>query len=147
MNDLDYMNLALQQAQLAYDADEVPVGAIIVFQDNVIAQSYNSNQINNNPLQHAEINVIDQASKVLKSNDLSACSLYVTLEPCMMCYGAIINAKIGKVFFGAYDLEYGAIISNQFYKDNKKTNWVPGVYKEECSQLLKKYFKNKREEK
>lgn len=146
MNDIDYMQLALNQAKIAYDNDEVPVGAIIVYDNKVIAQSYNTNQINNNPLHHAEINVIDQASKVLKSNDLSACCLYVSLEPCMMCYGAIINAKINKVYFGAFDLEYGAVISNQFYKDDKKVNWIPGLLKEESSMLLKKYFKNKREE-
>ena len=144
MDDISYMQLAFEQAKLAYKKDEVPVGAIIVYQNKVIAASHNTNISDNNPLNHAEINVINQAAKYLKTRYLDECTLYVSLEPCMMCTGAILNAKIKRVFFSCFDLEYGAIISNQFYKDTKKINWIPGLLKNESSELLKKYFENKR---
>lgn len=144
MSDLKYMKLALQQAKLAYKKDEVPVGAVIVFNDKVIAQGHNSNYHDQNSLNHAEIKVISQACEYLKNKDLSQCTLYVTLEPCMMCTGAIINSKIKKVYFGTFDLKYGAIISNQFYKDDKETIWSSGLLKDESAKLLKKYFNEKR---
>ena len=140
------MQEALKQAQIAYDNDEVPVGAIVVYKGEIIAESYNTNQITNNPINHAEINVINQASKYLDSKFLDGCILYVTLEPCMMCTGAIINARIKKIYFGAFDLKYGAILSNQFYKDSKEIDWTPGILKEESTALLKKYFEVKRGE-
>lgn len=141
-----YMKIALEQAKTAYFNDEVPVGAIIVYQDQIIAQAHNTNHFDNNALMHAEIKVISQACEYLKNKNLSECTLYVTLEPCMMCLGAIKNAKISKVVFGAFDLEYGSIISNQFYKDDKSTNWTGGILKEEAKQLLKDYFINKRKD-
>lgn len=146
MNDEFYMKKALQQAYLAYENNEVPVGALIVYKDKIIASAYNSNHQDNNALMHAELKVIDQACRYLNSKILNECILYVTLEPCMMCFGAIKNARIPKVVFGAFDLNYGSVISNQFYKDDKTTNWQSGILKDETSQLLKKYFKNKRED-
>ena len=147
MQDLEYMQSALEQAQLAYENDEVPVGAIVVYQGNIIARAYNTNYHDNNALSHAEIKVIDLACKKLKSKNLSECTLYVTLEPCMMCTGAILNARIKKIYFGAFDLKYGAIISNQFYKDSKEIEWNPGILKKESSELLKQYFEKKRKDK
>ncbi|MDF9866783.1 tRNA(adenine34) deaminase [Bacilli bacterium PM5-3] len=146
MSDIDYMKAALNQAYLAYEKDEVPVGAIIVCEDKIIARAHNTNHNDNNPLNHAEINVINQASKILNNKILDDCIMYVTLEPCMMCTGAIINARIKKVFFSTFDLKYGAILSNQFYKDSKEIDWTPGILKEESSKLLKKYFEEKRKE-
>ena len=146
MKDNFYMKKALIQAQQAYDNDEVPVGAIIVYQDQVIASAYNTNHQDQNALMHAEIKVINEACNYLKSKNLSDCTLYVSLEPCMMCLGAIKNSRISRVVFAAFDLEYGSIISNQFYKDDKSINWVSGILKEEASQLLKDYFIYKRKD-
>ena len=146
MNDIDYMKVAFENALIAYDNDEVPVGAIIVYQDKIIARAYNTNSRNNSPIEHAEINAIIKASKILESKYLSECTLYVTLEPCLMCLGAIMNARISRVCFGAFDLKNGAIISNQNAKDKKVINWTSGILKDECSSLIKDYFKNKREE-
>lgn len=146
MNDKFYMEKALHQASIAYENDEVPVGAIIVYHDEVIASAYNTNQKDKNALMHAELKVIDQACRYLNSKTLEDCTLYISLEPCMMCLGAIKNARISRVVFAAFDLEYGSVISNQFYKDDKSINWMSGILKEEACQLLKKYFKNKRKD-
>ncbi|MEG0283907.1 MAG: nucleoside deaminase [Erysipelotrichales bacterium] len=146
MNDKDYMKLALEEAYKAYDLNEVPVGAILVLDDNVISKSHNTNNLNNNALQHAEINVINDACQKLKRKTLEDATLYVTLEPCMMCLGAIKNARIHKVCFGTFDLKEGALISNQFYKDDKKIHWVPNVLKDECKEVLVSFFKKMREE-
>ncbi|WP_423363580.1 nucleoside deaminase [Mycoplasma sp. P36-A1] len=144
MNDLYYMNEALKEAKIAFEKDEVPVGAVIVYNNKIIARAHNTNFSSKNSLNHAEINAIDQACKYLNTSDLSACSIYVSLEPCMMCHGALINAKIKRVYFGAFDLKKGSIISNQFFKDDKKIHWTPGLLQEEAKSLLKEYFTNKR---
>ena len=146
MQDQDYMKEALKQAQIAYDNDEVPVGAIIVYRGKIIACGHNTNDCDNSPLSHAEINVINKASKYLNSKVLDECTMYVTLEPCMMCTGAIINARLKKVYFAAFDLKQGAILSNQFYKDSKDIDWQPGLLQDESTQLLKLYFEEKRKE-
>lgn len=146
MNHNYYMNKALNQARKAYDNDEVPVGAIIVYQDKIIASAYNTNNQDQNALMHAEIKVINEACNYLKSKNLNECTLYVSLEPCMMCLGAIKSARIAKVVFAAYDLEYGSIISNQYYKDDKAIDWLSGILKDEASQLLKAYFIDKRKD-
>lgn len=147
MQNIEYMEAALEQAYLAYQNDEVPVGAVIVYKDEIIARAYNTNHHDCNALSHAEIKVINSACQKLQTKNLSECVLYVTLEPCMMCTGAILNAKIKKIYFGAFDIKYGAIISNQFYKDSKEVNWNPGILKEESSKILKDYFEKKRKDK
>lgn len=139
-----YMQLALKQANKAYQNDEVPVGAVIVKDNEVIGLGHNTNETAQNPLKHAEINTIEQAVQATNNKNLSGSSIYVTLEPCMMCLGAIMNAKIDHVYFGAFDLEYGNLISNEHYKLNKDIKWCSGILQEECSQLLSDYFKNKR---
>jgi tRNA(adenine34) deaminase len=138
------MKEALKLARIAYENDEVPVGAVIVYKDKIIARAHNTNNVNNNSLAHAEIKVINEACQYLKTKDLSMCCIYVTLEPCMMCYGAIINSRIRNVYFGAFDLNKGSIISNQFYKDDKSVNWHFGILEEECKEILKQYFSTKR---
>jgi len=144
MNDQEYMQLALEQAKIAYDKDEVPVGAIIVYKDKVIASAYNSNFTEHNPIVHAEIKAIEQACQFLKTSDLSQTKLYVTLEPCMMCHGAIINARIKDVYFGTFDLKKGSILSNQHIKDDKRINWHYGILEEECKAIIQSYFIQKR---
>lgn len=143
MKEIKYMKVALEEAKLAQKEDEVPVGAIIVYDDKIIARGHNLNMQKQNPLAHAEMIVIKQACAYLKSKDLSACQLYVTLEPCLMCTGAIINAKINKVIFGAFDLEHGGIISNE-KKECKQINWVPNILQKECAAILSNYFIKKR---
>lgn len=139
-----YMQLALKEAQKAYENDEVPVGAVIVKDNQVIGLGHNTNEISQNPLRHAEMNAIEAAIKKLNSKNLSGSSIYITLEPCMMCLGAIMNAKINNIYFSAFDLEYGNLISNEHYKLNKDIKWYSGILQTECSQLLRDYFKNKR---
>ncbi|MDR3215326.1 MAG: nucleoside deaminase [Bacilli bacterium] len=143
MKDKRYMKEALHEAKLALEADEVPVGAIIVYKNKIIARSFNKNQQLHNPLAHAEMLVINEASRYLKRKDLSDCELYVTLEPCLMCTGAIINAKIKRVIFGAFDLEKGSIISNEQF-ESKGIIWIPNILQKECSQIISNYFEMKR---
>lgn len=147
MNDKNilYMNRAIEQARLAFDADEVPVGAVLVKDDIIIAESFNTNQRDSTPINHAEINVINMACKKFKTKDLSGTSLYVTLEPCMMCTGAIKSARISKVYFSTFDLKYGYFLSNDFYKADKDIIWQVGLLSEESRDLLQAFFRNKRE--
>lgn len=144
MQDLEYMKIALEQAKLAYAQDEVPVGAVIVCADKIIAKAFNTNTSEQNALKHAEINAINLACKKLKSKYLDNCTIYITLEPCLMCLGAIKNARIKKIYFGAFDLDEGSIISNQHYNTNKDFEWYSGLLKEESMKLLKNYFNLKR---
>lgn len=144
MQDLKYMEIALKQANEAFLLDEVPVGAVLVYQDKVIAKAHNTNHMDQNTLSHAEIKVINQGCQLLKSKYLDECSLYVTLEPCLMCTGAILNARIKKVYFATFDLNNGAFISSNQING---IEWYAGLLKEESSTLLKKYFNLKRKEK
>ncbi|MGL4382971.1 MAG: nucleoside deaminase, partial [Bacilli bacterium] len=114
-----YMQEALKEANQALEHNEVPVGAILVSNDQIIARAYNTNQGDQNIISHAEIKVIEQACQLLKTRYLDETELYVTLEPCMMCTGAIIQAKIDRVYFGAFDLEAGSLISNEYNINNK----------------------------
>lgn len=139
-----YMELALKEAEKAYQNDEVPVGAVIVKDNEVIGLGHNTNETAQNPLRHAEINVIEQAVQAINNKNLAGASIYITLEPCMMCLGAIMNAKINNIYFGTFDLEYGNLISNEHYKLNKDIKWYSGILQAECSQLLSDYFKKKR---
>lgn len=136
-----FMDKALEQAKIAYENDEVPVGAIITYQGEIIAEAYNTNHQDTNPLVHAEMKVIEQASKILNSRYLDECDLYVTLEPCLMCTGAIINARIRKVYFASYDLNNGALISTN---NACKIEWYGGILAEESKKLLSSYFEKKR---
>lgn len=141
MNHNRFMKEALAQAQIAYENDEVPVGAVIVYKGEIIAKAYNTNYQEANPLVHAEMKVIDQASKILKTRYLDECDLYVSLEPCLMCTGAIINSRIRKVYFASFDLNNGALISTN---NANKIEWYGGILAEEAKKLLSSYFENKR---
>lgn len=144
---LDFMKAALEMAQKAYDDDEVPVGAVIVRNGEIIARGRNRREKAKNALLHAEIDAINNACKALGGWRLWNCELYVTLEPCPMCAGAIINAHIPKVYFGAYDFKNGSCgtITNLFEMPyNFKPDSTGGIMQEECSKILKDFFKKLR---
>jgi len=142
-----YMAEAITLAKKAAKKDEVPVGAVIVRDGRIIARAYNRRETRKNPLAHAEILAIEQAARRLGGWRLSGCTLYVTLEPCPMCAGAIINARIDEVVFGAYDPKAGAF-GSLYNLAEGKLNHTPrvtgGVLADEASGLLKSYFQGKR---
>jgi len=140
------MKRAITCAKKAALLGEVPVGAVVVYDGKVIATGYNRRETDKNALRHAEITAIDRACKKLGGWRLWQCDLYVTLEPCPMCAGAIINARIPNVYFGAYDRKNGAMgsvmsLQNEF---THKPNTVGGIMEEECALLLSDFFKNLR---
>ena len=141
-----YMRQAIDLAKIAMTQDEVPVGAIIVRDDKVIARAYNTREKDKNALYHAEIKAIDEACKALGGWRLVGCTMYVTLEPCPMCAGAIVNSRIEKVVYGAPDNKAGAFGTMINLTDYPlfKPEIVGGVLKEECAQLLSTFFKSKR---
>ena len=136
MDDFKYMRMAIEQAKIAYSLDEVPVGAVIVKDDKVISVGYNRREIDNNAIKHAEIIAIEKACSVLDSWRLDGCVLYVTLEPCMMCMGAIIESRISKVVYGAKK------VNNYFLGNNFQI--FGGVAEDVCLDLLQSFFKEKR---
>ena len=141
------MGKALQQAELAYREDEVPVGAIIVYQDKIIAKAHNQVECLNDPTAHAEMIAITQAASYLKSKWLKGCKLYVTIEPCLMCAGALVLSRIEKVIFGADDPKTGAFGSKIDVNTlglNHKIKIKRKVLEAESAQVLQMFFKNKR---
>ena len=140
-----FMKLALKEAQKAYDKLEVPVGAVIVKDGKVIAKAHNLKETKFDTTKHAEILAIQKASKKLESWRLLDCEMYITLEPCSMCAGAIINSRIKKIYIGALDEKTGAAgsVLNLFedYKFNHKVEVEKGVMQEECENILKDFFK------
>ena len=142
------MELAYTQAKKAFKEDEVPVGCVIVKDGEVIAKGYNHKEKKNCAVFHAEIECINKATKKLNNWNLKGCEMYVTLEPCIMCTGAIINSRIDKVYYGCKDPKGGALESNVKIKKIKNINHYPeisgGLMEEECSAILKQFFKNKR---
>ncbi|MBS1734403.1 MAG: nucleoside deaminase [Bacteroidetes bacterium] len=145
MSDEEYMQLALKEAQKAFDADEVPVGAIVVMNGKVIAKAHNQVELLNDSTAHAEIMALTTAYNFLGSKYLPEATLYVTVEPCLMCSGALYWSKIGRIVFGAYDEKNGYRRStgtnNPFHP---KTELQGGVLEEACSRLMKDFFKAKR---
>ena len=143
-----YMEMALEEAKLAELEDEVPVGCVIVKDDKVIAKAHNLRETNHDPLGHAETLAIKKASEVLNDWQLVNCELYVTVEPCIMCAGAIIQSRISKVIYGAPDLKGGAFGSSINVLDAQSINHRPeivkGILEKECVEIIKNYFKSKR---
>lgn len=138
---------ALKQASKAYLLGEVPVGAIIVHNDKIIARAYNLREKKQSISSHAELIAIEKASKKIGSWRLEECDIYVTLEPCPMCSGAIIQSRIKNLYFGAYDFKTGAAgsVLNLFdIPFNHKVNVVGGILEEECSKIIKLFFKELR---
>lgn len=142
-----YMKIAYKEAQKAYLKNEVPVGAIIVRNGEIIAKAYNLREQKNNALAHAEIICINKACKMLKTWRLEDCQMYVTLEPCPMCAGAIIQSRISSVYIGALDKKNGAIksIMNMFdYDYTHKVKYETGILEKMCSMILSDFFKEMR---
>ena len=147
MNEKDYMNLALDQAKLAVDEGEVPVGAVVVMNGEVIATARNNREATADATGHAELLAIREACKTLGGWHLEKCELYVTLEPCPMCMGAIINSRMGRVVYGAKDAKAGAcgsVLNMCAYPLNHKPIVEGGFMKEECSKILTDFFSGKR---
>ena len=143
-----YMKAAIKQAKKAAEKGEVPVGAVIVRDGEIIARAYNTRETDKNALCHAEIKAIKQACKKLGVWRLTRCELYVTLEPCPMCAGAIINSRIVSVVYGAPDQKAGAFgtcFDMNTFGLNHKPEITGGVMEEECSALLSDFFKELRE--
>jgi len=142
------MRKALEEAQKAFDKDEVPVGAVIVREGEIIAAAHNCREISKDATAHAEILAIKEACEALGGWRLIDCDMYVTLEPCVMCSGAILQARIERLYIGTMDPKGGAAGStlNLFedYHFNHRTEVVKGILEEECSQILKDFFKRKR---
>ena len=143
-----FMRLAIKQALIAKEKDEVPIGAVIVLDGKVIARAHNQVEKTQRAIAHAEILAIEKACKKLKSWRLDGADMYVTVEPCAMCAGAIANARIKKVYFGAYENKSGCaeslypVLTNNGL--NHKTEFQGGVEQEKCAQILKDYFREKR---
>lgn len=145
MSDEQYMQQAIREAQKAFDIDEVPVGAIIVMNDSIIAKAHNQVELLNDSTAHAEILALTTAFNSLGSKYLPDATLYVTVEPCLMCCGALYWSKIGRIVFGAYDDKNGyrktTGDNNPFHP---KTIITGGILADECSRLMKEFFKSKR---
>ncbi|MEW6569978.1 MAG: tRNA adenosine(34) deaminase TadA [Nitrospirota bacterium] len=146
--DLYYMRLALDEAKLAFDEDEVPVGAILIKDNTVIAGAHNCREFSRDPAGHAEILVIRAAASQMGNWRLTDSTLYVTKEPCIMCAGAMVNARLGRLVYGCKDEKAGAVDSLYNILSDKRLNHqvevVSGVLEDECAELLKRFFQNRR---
>jgi tRNA(adenine34) deaminase len=149
-DDIAFMREALRLAQMASDAGEVPVGAILVRKGQVIGRGFNQPVRTHDPSAHAEICALRDAGHVVGNYRLPDATLYVTIEPCTMCYGAIVHARIKRLVFGAAEPRYGAVISGQKLLENGHFNHRPdvlsGVLETECAQIMKQFFAAKRQQ-
>lgn len=145
---INYMQLAIEQAELAKRKGEVPIGAIIICQAKVITRAFNLVETQKNPLAHAEILAIQQACTILQTTRLVDCDLYVTLEPCTMCAGAIAHARVRRVYFGAFDPKGGAIDHGARFFNQPTCMHHPEIYggirERDCQNLLRSFFVDKR---
>jgi len=144
---MKYMEMALEEAKKAYKNGDVPVGAVIVKDNKIISKAYNKKEKNNVSVYHAEILAIIKACKKLKTWRLDGCSLYVTLEPCLMCSGAIIHSRISKVYFATKNEKFGYVSSIDSLlnkKNNHKVEIEEGLCKKQAQRILIDFFKNKR---
>ncbi len=143
-----FMRLALEEAERAYQEDEAPIGAVIVHDDRVIASAHNQREQLNDPTAHAEMIAITQAAEALRCWRLEGCTLYVTLEPCPMCAGAIVQARIPTVVYGAADPKAGAVRTLYKLLDDPRLNHrcqiVPDVLGEVCGRILTQFFQQQR---
>ncbi|HEX9917495.1 MAG TPA: tRNA adenosine(34) deaminase TadA [candidate division Zixibacteria bacterium] len=146
--DQKWMRLALEEAMLAYKKDEIPIGAVIVHQGKVIGKGHNQTESLKDATAHAEILAIGSASDFLKSWRLENCSIYVTVEPCIMCAGAIVLSRIKRLVFGAYDMKNGACGSLYDIVSDKRLNHqaelTSGVLERECVEIVQNFFKKLR---
>ena len=146
-----YMKEAIKQAKKAENIDEVPIGCVIVYQGKIIARGYNRRNIDKNTLSHAELNAIKKASKKLGDWRLDDCEMYVTLEPCQMCAGAIVQSRIKKVYIGSMNPKAGSAGSVinllQVKEFNHQVEIESGILQEECGEMLSDFFRNLRRRK
>jgi len=149
-DDIAFMREALRLAQMAADVGEVPVGAILVRKGQVIGKGFNQPVRTHDPSAHAEICALRDAGQVVGNYRLPDATLYVTIEPCTMCYGAIIHGRVKRLVFGAAEPRYGAVISGQKLLESGHFNHRPdvlsGVLETECSQMMKQFFAAKRQQ-
>jgi tRNA(adenine34) deaminase len=149
--DEKYMKEAIRQAKKAYAIGEVPIGCVIVYEDKVIGRGYNRRTIDKNTLSHAELNAIRKASKKMGDWRLEGCTMYVTLEPCQMCSGAIVQSRMSRVVVGCMNPKAGCAgsVLNLLNMEgfNHQVELTTGVLEEECSQMMKTFFKELRESK
>ena len=145
--DQKFMKIALKEAQKARDIDEVPIGAVAVLDGKVIARGHNTREKTGNAINHAEMIVIQKACKKVGNWRLDGVTLYVTIEPCPMCMGAVLNSRLKRVVFGAYDKKGGACGSLYDLNEGKYNHTVEmksGVLETECGQIIRTYFEEKR---
>ncbi len=146
--DTDYMRLALREAEKAYYGDEIPVGAVIVCQNRIIGRAHNQIKLLKDPTAHAEILAITQAAAALENERLTGAAIYVTIEPCPMCVGALILARVDRLIYGASDPKTGACGSVMNIPANKSLNHrvkiTKGILEKECASLIKHFFAGKR---
>jgi len=143
-----YMKEALIEAEKAFNKDEVPIGAVIVHNDQIIARAHNTKEQSKNPLCHAEIIAINQACNVIGDWRLNECELYVTVEPCLMCCGAILHSRLKKIIYGTSNTKFGYAESIEKILTNPRNNHCveieKGICLEECQKLMTKFFESKR---
>jgi len=143
MTDEEYMKKALEQAQAAFDKDEIPVGAVVVCRDRIIARAHNLTETLNDVTAHAEMQAITAAADALGGKYLDVCTLYVTVEPCVMCAGAIGWSQLGRLVYGASDPKRGySVFAPQAL--HPRTEVAGGLLEEDCSRLMRDFFKRKR---
>ncbi len=149
MTDTEYMRLALAEARKAYDEGEIPIGAVLVWKDTIIAAGHNRREATFDPTSHAEIEVIREASQFLSRWRLTDCRLYVTIEPCPMCSGAIMAARVGQLIYGAANPLYGGIHSRFQIGESGVLNHTleikSGVLEKECREIMDDFFTSHRD--
>ena len=138
------MNVAIEEAKIALSEGEVPVGAVIVKDGKIIARAHNTRETDLDISGHAEINAMRLAAKALGKWTLDGCAIYVTLEPCIMCGGALLQSRISTIVYGADDPQFGGVSQNGNLFDQSKALVYRGVMKEECAELLNRFFRDKR---
>ena len=147
-NDIYFMRLALEEANLAFNEGEVPVGTVLVQEGVVIAKAHNSRETSNDPTGHAEILVLKSGAREIENWRLAEATLYVTKEPCIMCAGAMVNARLGRLVYGCRDEKGGAVDSlYKLLSDNRlnhQVEVVSGVLGDECAEILKRFFQERR---
>jgi tRNA(adenine34) deaminase len=147
-NDENFMDIAIEEALLASAKGEVPIGAVVTLGDNILARSHNNAISMNDPSAHAEILAIRRAAKMLRNYRLVGATLYVTLEPCVMCAGAIIQARVQRIVFGADDPKSGGVVSLYSILNDTRLNHSvevkSGVKKDACAEILSRFFREKR---
>ncbi|HQF10938.1 MAG TPA: tRNA adenosine(34) deaminase TadA [Paludibacteraceae bacterium] len=146
--DYDFMKIALEEAEAGYRRGEVPVGAVLVREGVVLARAHNCPIATNDPSAHAEMLALRRAAEIIGNYRLAGTELYVTIEPCVMCAGAIIHARVERMIFGARDPKCGAVVSLYQILDDKRLNHqvktMEGILKEECGEIISRFFKEKR---